>query len=109
MEPTGPFTELEGNGAGGGHCLAWSVSSHPGPSFQEGRARGGTPVLPAPQRLEKGHLFELHAWPSPDCAQTPPGKEEKLQNKPNTDLKVITDLEKDNENDNDYDDHEGSG
>lgn len=86
-----------------GQCLV-TLGLH----SRKGAPEGAPPVLPAPQRLEKGHLFELHAWPSPDCAQTPQGEEEKLQNKPNTDIEVITDLEKDNENDDDYDDHEGS-
>lgn len=37
MEPTGPFTELERGGTGGGSCIVWSVSeSYPGPLFQEG-------------------------------------------------------------------------
>lgn len=36
----------------------------------------------------------------------PGSKEEKLQNKPNTDLEVITDFKKDNGNDGDCDDQE---
>lgn len=38
----------------------------------------------------------------------PRGEEENLQNKPNTDLEVIINFKKDNENDDDCDDHEGT-
>lgn len=38
----------------------------------------------------------------------PEGEEKKLQNKPNTDLEALIDFYKDDENDGDYDVHEGS-
>lgn len=86
VEPRGPCTALERGGAGS--CLVWSVSEAcPGPSFQEGCAPPEPPSPSMPPLLEEGHFAELHAWPSPDCAQTPQGRRGKIQSKPNTDIK----------------------
>lgn len=86
VEPGGPCPALERGGAGS--CLVWPVSGRcPGPSFQEGCAPPGPPVSLHASPLEEGHVFELHTWPSPDCAQTPQGRSGKIQSKPNTDIK----------------------
>lgn len=86
VEPGGPCPALERGGAGSG--LVWPVSGRcPGPSFQEGCTPPGAPVSLHASPLEEGHFFELHAWLSPDCAQTPQGRSGKIQSKPNTDIK----------------------
>lgn len=80
VEPTDPTPELERGGGGGGRCLALaSIRVTWG-----GVIPGGAPLAEATQSLppsllslEEGDFPELHAWPSPDCAQMPRGARKK--------------------------------
>lgn len=85
-EPGGPCPALERGGAGS--CLVRPVSGAAlGPHSRRGAPHQGPQSPSMPPLLEEGHFFELHAWPSPDCAQTPQGRRGKIQSKPNTDIK----------------------
>lgn len=94
--------------AGGGSCLAWSVSaSYPGPSFQEGCALKKTPtVFLHASAWRKATFLSSTLGHHLTVPRFPRGEKEK--SKTNTDIKVIVGLKQVNENDDACADHKGS-